>query len=61
MEHVNNAVYIQWMEVGRVKLLEALVMPTHEIAKQGFSPVLVQTHIDYKSPLYLGDRVQVEL
>ena len=61
MGHVNNAVYIQWMEVGRVKLLEAVAMPTHEIAKQGFAPVLIQTHIDYKSPLYLGDRPQVEL
>ena len=61
MGHVNNAVYIQWMEVGRVKLLDALAMPTHEIAQQGFAPVLVKTHIDYKSPLYLGDRARVEL
>ena len=61
MGHVNNAVYIQWMEVGRVKLLEALAIPTHEIAKQGFAPVLVQTSITYKLPLYLGDRPQVEL
>jgi acyl-CoA thioester hydrolase len=58
--HVNNAVYIHWMEIGRTKLLEAVGMPTHEIFKQGFVPVLVQTHITYKSPLYLGDRVQVE-
>ena len=61
MGHVNNTVYIQWMEVGRVKLLEAVAMPTHEIAQRGFAPVLVQTHINYKSPLYLGDRPQVEL
>ena len=61
MGHVNNTVYIQWMEVGRVKLLEAVAMPTHEIAQQGFAPVLVQTQITYKLPLYLGDRPQVEL
>ena len=61
MGHVNNAVYIHWMEIGRTKLLEAGRMPTHEIYKQGFVPVLVQTSITYKSPLYLGDRVQVEL
>ena len=61
MGHVNNAVYIQWMEVGRVKLLEAVAMPTHEIAQRGFAPVLVQTQITYKLPLYLGDRPQVEL
>jgi acyl-CoA thioester hydrolase len=59
--HVNNAVYIHWMEIGRTKLLEAVGMPTHEIFKQGFAPVLVQTNITYKSPLYLGDRVQIDL
>ncbi len=59
--HVNNIVYIQWMEIGRTKLLEAVKMPTHEILNQGFVPVLLQTHITYKSPLYLGDRVSVEL
>jgi acyl-CoA thioester hydrolase len=59
--HVNNTVYVQWMEIGRTKLLEAVGLPTHEIFKQGFVPVLVQTEISYKSPLYLGDLVQLEL
>ena len=59
--HVNNIVYIQWMEIGRTKLLEAIGMPTQEIFKQGFAPVLVQTNISYKSPLYLGDRVSVQM
>ncbi|MGC1245220.1 MAG: thioesterase family protein [Spirulinaceae cyanobacterium] len=61
MGHVNNSVYIQWMEIGRIKLLEAIGMPTHEIMKQGFAPVLVHTSIDYKLPLYLGNGVQVQL
>lgn len=59
--HVNNIVYVQWMEIGRTKLLEAIGMPLHEILQQGFAPVLVQTQITYKTPLFLGDRVQVEL
>lgn len=59
--HVNNIVYIQWMEIGRTKLLEAIGMPTQEIFQQGFAPVLVQTNITYKTPLYLGDRVHVEM
>jgi acyl-CoA thioester hydrolase len=59
--HVNNIVYIQWMEIGRTKLLEAVEMPTQKIFHQGFAPVLVQTNITYKSPLYLGERVQVEM
>jgi acyl-CoA thioester hydrolase len=61
MGHVNNSVYVHWMEIGRIKLLEAVGLPIHEIFKQGFAPVLVQTSITYKSPLYLGDRVQGEM
>jgi acyl-CoA thioester hydrolase len=59
--HASNIVYIQWMEIARIKLLEAIGLPTHEIAKVGFIPVLVHTEISYKKPLYLGDRVQVDL
>ncbi len=59
--HVNNGVYIQWMEIGRTRLLEAAGLKTHEILKQSFAPLLVQTNITYKLPLYLGDRVHVEV
>lgn len=59
--HVNNGVYIQWMEIGRSKLLEAAGLSTHEILKQSFAPLLVQTTITYKVPLYLGDRVHVDV
>ena len=55
--HVNNIVYIQWMEIGRVLLLEAIAMPIEETIKSGFGPALVETHISYKMPLYLGDKV----
>jgi acyl-CoA thioester hydrolase len=59
--HVNNGVYIQWMEIGRTKLLEAAGMRTQEIMQQRFAPLLVQTNISYKVPLYLGSRVRVEV
>ena len=61
MGHVNNTIYVQWMEIVRTKLLEAVGMPTHKIFQQGFAPVLVQTSITYRSPLYLGERVQVKM
>ena len=57
MDHVNNSVYVQWMEIGRVLLLEAVGMPLAEITRQGFGPVLVETHIFYKRPLLLADQV----
>ncbi|MBW4485391.1 MAG: acyl-CoA thioesterase [Tildeniella torsiva UHER 1998/13D] len=59
--HVNNSVYVHWMEIGRLKLLEAIGMPIHEVLKQGIAPILVETNIIYKLPLYLGDRVQAQM
>lgn len=59
--HVNNAVYVQWMEIGRSKLLDEIGLPVHTIAKQGFVPILVYTDITYKTPLHLGDQVRAEL
>lgn len=59
--HVSNIVYIQWMEIGRLKLLEEMGLPVHEIAKIGITPILVNTEIKYKKPLYMGDRVRAEV
>lgn len=59
--HVNNGIYVQWMEIGRTKLLEAAGMATAEILKQSFAPLLVETNIKYKVPLYLGDRAYIEV
>ena|GEM_PF-5315118 len=39
--HVSNIVYSQWMEIGRTKLLEAIAMPVHKVAEEGFVPVLI--------------------
>lgn len=59
--HVNNGVYIQWMEIGRTKLLEAAGLFMSEILNQSFAPLLVETNIKYKLPLYLGNRAHIEV
>ena len=59
--HVSNIVYIQWMEIGRLKLLEAVGMPAHTIDEKGFAPVLLETQIRYKRPLFLGDTVDIRV
>lgn len=61
MNHVSNIVYIEWMEICRCMLLEAVGMPVHEIMARGFGPVLVDTQISYKRQLRLGDQVRVEV
>jgi len=58
--HVSNVVYIQWLEVCRLTLLERAGLPVHEAARQGMLPVLTDTVISYKSPLYLGDTAHAE-
>ena len=59
--HVSNIVYVQWMEIGRTKFMEAIGLPVAEMAAGGIVPVLVSTEIEYKQPLVLGDRVRVEV
>ncbi len=60
--HVSNIVYIQWMEIGRLKLLEAVGMPVAKLTlDNGIFPTLSKTEIQYRKPLFLGDRVRIEV
>lgn len=59
--HVSNVVYVQWMEIGRTKLLEAVGLPIDRLAREGIAPVLVSTEIHYREPLFLGDRLRAEV
>ncbi len=60
--HVSNIIYIQWMEIGRLKLLEATGMPVADVMKKGgILPSLAETTIRYRKQLFLGDRVRIEV
>lgn len=60
--HVNNIIYIQWLENGRVKLLESMGIPAYDLAvSEGIVPVLTETTIKYKKPLFLNNTVTVEV
>ena len=61
MRHVSNIVYIQWMEVGRCILLDAVGLPVVQVGERGIVPVLAETTISYKKPLRLGDRVHAQI
>ncbi len=37
--HVSNIVYIQWMEIGRTKLLEEIGLPLNKLAENGIAPI----------------------
>ena len=59
--HVSNIIYVQWMEIGRHKLLEAIGLQEDKIAKSGFLPVLASTQIKYFKPLQMGDQVRIDM
>lgn len=54
--HVNNAVYLSWMELGRMAFTDA-VLPAIDWTKVGF--ILAHVSIDYLEPVFLGDKVTV--
>ncbi|MBE9029679.1 acyl-CoA thioesterase [filamentous cyanobacterium LEGE 11480] len=58
---VSHIVYIQWIEIAWLKLLEGIALPRNQLASYDLLPVLTQTSIQYWRPLSLGDRVRVEL
>ncbi len=60
--HVSNIVYIQWMEIGRLKFLEGAGLPIQEVVERlGLFPTLVKTEIRYLKQLFLGDKVRIEV
>ena len=60
--HVNNIIYIQWMENARVKLLQAMGLSITEIAeKDGMLPIITETTIKYKRPYFLYNTVHIEI
>ena len=53
--HVNNIVYIKWLEDLRFKFFER-VLPINDLLKLKLYPVIVSTNIIYKCQLKLNDK-----
>jgi acyl-CoA thioester hydrolase len=60
-DHVNNAVYVQWLEVGRTKLIEAIGLSVPIMRERGYTPVLIETRIRYRAPLTFPDTARIEV
>jgi acyl-CoA thioester hydrolase len=52
--HVNNAVYVRWLEDLRIELLRRHC-PMRALVEGGMAAVVAETHIRYKKPLRLFD------
>jgi acyl-CoA thioester hydrolase len=59
--HLSNIVYVEWMEIGRLKFLEAVGLPVTDLAADDIYPILVQTNISYKQPVFYGDKILCEV
>jgi len=60
-DHVNNAVYIQWLEHGRCKLLQDKGFNYVSIGRAwGVQFMTVRTEINYHLALRLGDEAEIE-
>lgn len=59
--HVNNINYITWMENGRVKLFEAMDISIFDLLQiHNILPIITETFIQYKRPLFLNNQVNIE-
>ncbi|MBI4055487.1 MAG: acyl-CoA thioesterase [Elusimicrobia bacterium] len=56
MGHVNNAVYLSYLELARVKYWERL-LGLRDYSQVDF--ILVRVEIDYRSPVEMGNEIRV--
>lgn len=59
--HVSNIVYVQWLEIARTTLLDAVDLPIARLMEEGLAPIVARTEIEYRRPLVLGDPVRIAL
>jgi acyl-CoA thioester hydrolase len=53
-QHVNNAVYLSYIEQGRVEYLNKL-FPENDFQKNGL--IIARTEIDYYDPIFLNEEI----
>lgn len=57
--HVNNAVYLNYLEDARDDFLESLGLSLPDLQAQGILVVLAEVRIKYHRPALYGDRIEV--
>jgi len=57
--HVNNAVYLNYLEHCRHEFIKQLGLDFSELVRRGISLVVIRAEVDYKYSLRSGDRFVV--
>ncbi|MBI3557946.1 MAG: acyl-CoA thioesterase [Deltaproteobacteria bacterium] len=58
--HVNHAVYLNYAEFARWRMVEEASGGQDYFKRHGVAPVAVRAEVDYREPCYLADWVVVE-
>ncbi len=56
--HVNNVVYLRYLETGRVAYLQEVGFPNMSTF-EGIGPILAEIHVKYKLPVTFPDTLSV--
>ncbi len=57
--HVNNAVYLNYLEYARIDFMHQAGIRYEQMRARGFGLVVTRVRIDYKSPVFTGERLRV--
>jgi acyl-CoA thioester hydrolase len=55
--HVNNAIYLTYMEQARVLYFDEVIRPKIDWNKAGF--ILANAHVDYIKPILMNDKITI--
>jgi YbgC/YbaW family acyl-CoA thioester hydrolase len=57
--HVNNAVYLNYLEFARMEFLKDLGFDYQKLISDGFGLLVARIAIDYKQPAYVYDLLEI--
>ena len=57
--HVNNAVYLNYLEEARSEFLKQRGLSFHDLARHGVQLVIIEARVRYLSPARYGDEIEI--
>lgn len=57
--HVNHAVYLNYFEEARIRVLESVGHPIPELLARGWGVHVVRLEIEYRKEGHMGDRIRI--
>jgi YbgC/YbaW family acyl-CoA thioester hydrolase len=59
LDHVNNAVYLNYLEYARIEFLGSIDFDYKALLKEGYGLVVAEITIKYKRPAFLHDQLEI--